>query len=122
MTALLLAPVGHLEILRCLVERGANVSAARTTDGMTALMWASRECHLEAVRYLVGLAGTNVNAARTTDGATALMLASGSGDLQSLETVRLLLQRGADKLAADAAGRTAHSYAAAHPLVQAALA
>ena len=122
-TALMLASNrGHLQTARCLVERGgANVSAARSTDGMTALMWASRECNLKAVRYLVGLAGTNVNATRTTDGVTALMLASGSVDLEILETVRLLLKHGADRLVADAAGRTAHFYAAAHPLVQAAL-
>ena len=120
-TALLRASqFGHLEIARFLVERGgANVNAARTTDGFTALMVASENGHLEIVRCLVELWGANVNAARTTEGFTALMWASKNGHL---ETVRTLLQHGADKRAASSAGRTAHFYAAAHPLVLAALA
>ena len=111
---------GHMETARFLVERGgANVNAAMTSNGTTALLLASQNGHLETVRFLVERGGANVNAAKTTDGRTALMMASKCGHLQF---VRFLLQHGADKQAADSAGRTARFYAAAHPLVLAALA
>ena len=110
---------GHLEIVRFLVKRGgANVNAARTTDGMTAQIDASLFGHLETVRFLVERGGANVNAAETTDGLTALMWASYNG---SLEMVSILLKHGADKNALSHAGETARSFAAQHPLVQAAL-
>ena len=119
-TALMLASdSGHLETVRCLVERGgANVNAARTSDGMTALMYASEKGRLEIVRCLVERGGANVNAARDDDGVTSLMLASSRGHL---ETVCILLQHGENKHAASMFGSTALSYALAHPLVQAAL-
>ena len=43
----------HLEIAQLLVEEGANVNAAKTDDGTTALMWASFKGHLEIVRLLL---------------------------------------------------------------------
>ena len=108
---------GHLLTVRFLVERGnANVNAARTTDGKTALMWASEKGHLEIVRFFVERGGANVNAVRTVNGFTALMYAGRDGHL---ETVRLLLQRGADRRARDHSGRSARDLAASHPLVQA---
>ena len=121
MTALMWASGnGHLEIVRLLIERGgANVNAARTTDGATALLWASQEGHLETVRCLVERGGANVNAAATVNGCTALMSASWQGHLA---IVLLLLQHGADRHALSHAGKTAHALAASHPLVQAALA
>jgi ankyrin repeat protein len=101
------------------VERGgANVNATRTTDSMTALMWASKNGHLEIVRCLVERGGANVNAGRTDNGWTALISASNRGHL---EIVRLLQQHGADRHALTHAGETAHALASAHPLVQAAL-
>jgi len=52
-TALMLvSSKGHLEIVRELCERGANVNAARTNDGITVLMFASGKGHLEVVREL----------------------------------------------------------------------
>ena len=53
---------GHLEIVRELCERGANVNAATTKKGYTALMRASGRGHLEVVRELCER-GANVNAA-----------------------------------------------------------
>ena len=45
---------GYLEIVRLLVERGgANVNAARTANGATALMWASENGRLEIARLLL---------------------------------------------------------------------
>jgi ankyrin repeat protein len=109
-TALMWASVkGHLEIARFLVERGgANVNAARTTDGTTALMWASMNGHLEVVRYLVELGGANVNAAMTDDGFTSLMWACQEG---RLEIVRYLCQHGADPNITNKEGKKAIDYA-----------
>ena len=43
---------GHLEIVRELCVRGANLNAAMTDDGFTSLMWAIQTGHLEIVREL----------------------------------------------------------------------
>ena len=105
-TALMLASESaHLEIARCLLERGAaNVNAA-DCDGMTSLMCASQNGHLEIVRFLVERDGATVNAAQTDDGYTALMWASQMG---YLEIVRLLVHRaGLNINAADSHGYTA---------------
>ena len=53
-TALMMASEGgRLEVVRLLVERGANVNAARKSDGCTAMMWASEKGHLEIAQLLV---------------------------------------------------------------------
>jgi ankyrin repeat protein len=64
--------MGHLEIVRCLVEHGVNVNAASTDDGTTALMCACEFGHLESVRCLVEH-GASVDDAMASDGMTALM-------------------------------------------------
>ena len=90
LTALMLASSkGHLEIVRLLIEAGANVNAKR--DDWTALMSASRNGHAQVVRLLVD-AGADVNT-KGSDGWTPLMLASWEGHL---EVVRLLVDAGAD--------------------------
>jgi ankyrin repeat protein len=43
---------GHLEIVRELCRKGANVNAARADNGFTALMLASWNGHQEVVREL----------------------------------------------------------------------
>jgi ankyrin repeat protein len=53
---------GHLEIAQLFVERGANVNAAATDDGMTALMWASMKGHLETVRFLLSRGASKTSA------------------------------------------------------------
>ena len=87
---------GHLEIVRELCDRGANVNAARTDIGSTSLMCASEKGHLEVVRELC-VRGANVNAARTDNGVTSLMCASQEGHL---EIVRELCDHGANVNAA----------------------
>ncbi len=47
------APGGSTPVVRLLVERGANVNAARKSDGCTAIMWASEKGHLEIAQLLV---------------------------------------------------------------------
>ena len=72
--------------MRLLLEAGADKDFANN-NGDTALMIASRDGHLEAVRLLLE-AGANEDIA-DTDGDTALMIASLHG---YLEVVRLLLE------------------------------
>ena len=87
---------GDLGRARWLIERGANVNAARTDTGSTVLMLASQEGHLGIAQLLVKR-GANVNAARTDTGCTALMLASQEGHLG---IAQLLVKRGANVNAA----------------------
>ena len=48
---------GHLEVVRYLVEQGANIHA----NNDYAIRWASENGHLEVVRYLVEK-GANIHA------------------------------------------------------------
>ena len=83
-TALMLASSeGHLEMVKLLVENGA--------DYTNALRLASREGHLEIVKLLIEN-GANINA-KDNDGETALMRASYNGHL---EVVKYLIENGAD--------------------------
>ena len=47
------AEKGHLEVVRFLVESGANKDQASTDDGSTPLFIAAGKGHLEVVRFLV---------------------------------------------------------------------
>ena len=91
---------GHLDILRLLVEAGADVNKA-DNNGETSLWMASKEGNLEVVRLLLD-AGANVDKA-DNKGMTPLYVASYMGHL---EVVRLLLDAGADKDKADNNGMT----------------
>jgi ankyrin repeat protein len=103
MTALMNACLeGHLEIVRELLGRGANVNAANRI-GFTSLMAACQQGDLEVVRELLAH-GANVNASMTTDGwtsindgMTSLMWACVT---RHLEIVRELLKQGANVNAA----------------------
>eukprot|EP00439_Symbiodinium_sp_Y106_P023855 s1984_g2.t3 len=91
---------GHVEIVRLLLEAGADKDLA-DNDGYTPLISASSRGHVEIARLLLE-AGANKDMA-TSDGATALMFASGRGDV---EVARLLLQAGADPDLGDDDGDT----------------
>ncbi len=53
-TALMLAAnSGNAEIVRLLIERGANINASENKKGQTALMWAAAEGHSEIVSLLI---------------------------------------------------------------------
>ena len=81
---------GALDCVKILLEKGANVNAARSNDGGTSLMHASGEGYLEIVRLLIGK-GANVNA-QDLDGCTALAFAAHMGHLS---VVQLLIEKGA---------------------------
>jgi sirohydrochlorin ferrochelatase len=91
---------GDLDIAQLLIDRGADVSAARK-DGWTPLHLASRGGH-EAVAQLLFDRGADVSAA-DEDGETPLHFAS-SGGYEAV--ARLLIDRGADVSAARKDGWT----------------
>ncbi|CAK8990518.1 unnamed protein product [Durusdinium trenchii] len=82
---------GHLEVVRLLLEAGADKDAVRT-DGATALFIAAKNGHLEVVRLMLE-AGADKDAVQT-EGPTALFIAAQKGHFQA---VQLLLEAGADK-------------------------
>ncbi len=77
---------GHCDIVRLLLERGAEVNAVMQ-DGASALMYASQNGHCDTVRLLLEREA-EVNTV-TQSGMSALMLASQNGHC---DTVRLLLE------------------------------
>lgn len=87
---ILAASRGHVEVLRILINAGADINIA-TGDGTTALMSAVRNERLDAARMLIE-AGAAVNA-RAVDGSFPFMLSAtlGNGDI-----TRLLLDSGAN--------------------------
>ena len=84
------AKSGDRDMLRALLDEGADVNA-QTTDGSTALLWASYRDDLESAELLIG-AGADVNIANDL-GATAIWAASRNGSAAMAEE---LLAAGAD--------------------------
>ena len=82
---------GHIEIVRFLCEKGADINKARTSNG-----------HTDVVRILCDN-GAYVNKAFTYDGATPLYVAS---ELGRIEVVRILCEKGADVNKANSDGST----------------
>ena len=82
---------GHAEVVKALIEHGANVNAAEESEFYTALMAASVNGHVEIVRLLLNH-GAEVDAEDDYN-ATALTRAAEHG---YADVVRLLLEHGAD--------------------------
>jgi len=109
---------GNLEIVKLLVEHGADVNAGKDRGKRTPLLEAAAEGHADVVEYLIAK-GADVNAGG--NGITPLLAASSWGRLSSTstgdrtKTVHILLEKGADINAQDASwlktGRTPLMYA-----------
>jgi ankyrin repeat protein len=86
------ASSGNAEVVKALLDAGADAKALSTTDGETVLMTAARAGNVEAVRLLLDR-GADVNATERYKGQTALMWAAAE---RHTGVVKLLLERGAD--------------------------
>ena len=94
------------DCMKLLLDRGANPNLA-TGNGATALMWAMPD--LEKARLLIAR-GAEVNARSTNLGRTPFLIAAGMPS--SVETLRFLLEKGADLRAKDRGGEHALGFAA----------
>ena len=82
---------GRTEVVKLLLEKGADVNVKQIGTGATALIMASQGGHTEVVKLLLEK-GADVNA-KDNNGITALLIASSKG---RTEVVKLLLGKGAD--------------------------
>jgi len=109
------AQEGHADVVRALLDKGADVNAKRR-DGWTALMIAANNGHADVVHALLDK-GADVNA-KDNDGVTALMAAAGNnlnynGSWNGhVDVIRALLDKGADVNAKMSDGWTASMIAA----------
>jgi ankyrin repeat protein len=118
-TALMAAALwGRPEVVKYLLKKGADITAAEKSSGCNALMYASLSGCSESVQYLVE-SGADVNAIDVL-GRTPLMIASFGGHA---EVVSLLLEKGADIHAETNKGVTAADFSAieGHPQITALL-
>jgi hypothetical protein len=97
---------GRTEIVKVLLDAGADVSYKESSHGRTALMLAANTGYPEIVEMLISH-GANV-ADTDSAGNTALMEASGAG---RIATIQVLIAAGADVNQKTADGMTALSYA-----------
>ena len=96
---MLAAYVGSIDAVKVLIEAGADVNAV-DSSGSTPLMFGIRD--VAKVRVLLD-AGARAND-KTRQNQTALLLAASTSG--SIETVKLLVAKGADAKAVGASGRT----------------
>jgi ankyrin repeat protein len=99
---------GHVESLKLLLKRGANIKATAYGRGATALHIAAMSNQAEAAKVLLA-AGIKVDA-RDGDKATPLMIAAGEGNREIAE---FLIQNGANVNAKGARDTTALQIAVA---------
>jgi uncharacterized protein len=100
----------HVEVVRVLLEAGADVEKPDDEDGLTPLMEAANFNHPDVARVLLEH-GADVNA-RSGNGATALMYGVSGlcGDFETPspeDVVAVLLEKGADVNVKDQAGKSA---------------
>jgi uncharacterized protein len=100
------AGCGHTEVVKLLLEDGADINA-RDSEGNTAISGAAYYMHADIVDLLL-TRGADINV-KDMDGNTLLMNAAGNG---RLEVVKFLLSKGADVNVQDDNGTTALMFAA----------
>ncbi|CAG7939672.1 unnamed protein product [Penicillium salamii] len=101
---LLAAGLGHGDILRLLLDRGANVAARTIEIGGTALYLAARSGRLSTVEILLEKCGEIILEESNNQGRKPLGAAARNGHL---DIVELLISRGADVSATDNNDHTA---------------
>lgn len=106
----LAAHFGHSDVVRYLLEAGADVNFAAAETGFTALTGAVAGGHGEIVRLLID-AGANVNHRYEELEFSPLLSAAADGDP---EIVRMLIDAGADVAAHTTDGKTPISLALEH--------
>ncbi|VUC25990.1 unnamed protein product [Clonostachys rosea] len=99
---------GHVETLEVLLDAGASISDTITAEGYTVLHVAAYKGDLAFLRLLLNMELPMGVDSASFDGSTPLIIATGAGRLDS---VRLLLDHGADVSIADYAGWTALHWA-----------
>lgn len=105
-TPMMLAALkGHVDIVKMLIAKGADMEA-RNETGLTALMYAASNGHKDVVETLISNKA-DVDA-KDNGRATALMYAAGKG---YTDIVHLLIENGGDVNARDAMGGTAIAWA-----------
>ncbi|CAH0051773.1 unnamed protein product [Clonostachys solani] len=100
---------GHIETLEVLLEAGAGISDTVTAEGYTVLHVAAYKGDLAFLRLLLKMKLPMGVDSASFDGTTPLIIATGAGRLDS---IRLLLDHGADVSIADYAGWTPLHWAA----------
>ena len=85
----IVAQEGHVEVVKLLLEKGANIEAINN-QGFTSLWIAAYKGHTEIVKVLIA-AGANIEAI-DDEGYTPLEVAARNGHV---EVVKLLLEKGA---------------------------
>jgi len=83
---------GHLDVVKYLAGKGADVYSKSDKEVFTAIYFASQNGHLDIVKYLVEEKGVDVNY-RDEVGCTAIHAASVNGHL---DVVKYLVGKGAD--------------------------
>jgi hypothetical protein len=83
---------GQLEMVKALMERGANLNTQDNAMGYTPIAWACEEGHLEIAETLIA-AGADINAASKKYKRTPLIAAAANGHL---DIVKLLIKSGAN--------------------------
>ena len=83
---------GHIEVVKRLLAKNADVDKARALDGATPLFAAAENGHTEVVKMLLAK-NANVDKARTDDGCTPLSMAVKN---RHTDVIKLLLNAGAN--------------------------
>ena len=66
---------GHIDVVKLLIEAGADINQARTDNGAPPLFMTCQKGHIDTARLLIE-AGADINQATTDDACTPLIIAA----------------------------------------------
>jgi uncharacterized protein len=78
--------LGHIDIVKFLIEKGADINAKNSWAGWNALIYSSMNGKTETVKYLIEK-GADVNT-KDNEGKTALMYASARGHMETVSILK----------------------------------